>query len=106
MRLFLPALFVLSACQKEEQSAAVSGAELYRNACRRCHGDDGRGGPPIKGNAPKNLRDPAFQSAWSNDRIKQSIRDGNEKGMPPFRAVFTEAELEALVAHVRTLADK
>jgi mono/diheme cytochrome c family protein len=96
---------ILCACQKEQKGApAASGEELYRTACRRCHGDDGRGGPPIGGHSPKNLRDPGFQSAWGDDRIKQAIRDGNDKGMPPFRAVFTEDELTALVAHVRTFA--
>jgi mono/diheme cytochrome c family protein len=106
LKWILPLLLLTLACQNDKSDTAASGAELYRNACRRCHGEDGRGGPAVKGNAPKNLRDPAFQSAWSDDRIKQTIRDGNDKGMPPFRAVFTDTELSALVAHVRTLADR
>lgn len=106
-RLFVALCAVLgTACQKAEKPKfQVSGAEVYRSACRRCHGEDGHGGPPVNGNAPRNLRDKAFQASRTDEQLKEAIRSGNAKGMPPFRAAFTEEELTVLVAHVRTLVD-
>jgi quinoprotein glucose dehydrogenase len=106
-RIFVVCAFVVAtSCKQEEKPKfQVSGREVYRAACRRCHGDDGRGGPPVNGNAPKNLRDKAFQASRTDEQLKEAIRNGNAQGMPPFRAAFTEEELNALIAYVRTLVD-
>ncbi len=98
-------LLVLTGCKNRAASdePPQSGAELYRTACRRCHGDDGSGGPPVKGTSPRNLRDPKFQESHTDAQIVETIRNGTATGMPPFRAVFTQADLAALVAHVRGL---
>jgi mono/diheme cytochrome c family protein len=78
--------------------------ELFTTACSRCHGPEGRGGLPISegGPSPRNFHDHAFQTARTDDQIKQTIVNGKPPGMPPFGALFTEVQLTSLVAFVRT----
>ena len=107
---FLWALTVaacLSGCQhkssESESSAAVDGSIVFASACARCHGTDGCGTMatnPV--GTPRRLCDPVFQSAVSDAQIKQTILKG--KGMMPgFGDDYNEAQLAALVHHVRTL---
>ena len=78
--------------------------ELFHNVCARCHGQDGTGGPPDSlGNpGPKNFTDPLFQRSMTDAQIRSAIENGN-RGMPAFGAVFTPAQIDRLVLHVRKL---
>jgi mono/diheme cytochrome c family protein len=77
-------------------------ADIFHNVCARCHGQDGTGGPPDSlGNpGPKNFTDPMFQRSMTDAQIKNAIENGN-RAMPAFGAVFTPAQIDMLVAHVR-----
>lgn len=90
-------------CKKAEVGAA-QGRELFASACARCHGADGSGGLPSfdGGPAPRNFREHAFHEQRSDGQIKLTIVNGKGLGMPPFGATFTDAQLEALVAQVRS----
>jgi mono/diheme cytochrome c family protein len=80
-------------------------AKLYAAKCSNCHGGDGRG---------KDLRAtvetmPDFTSAaWQQKRkdkdISACIADGRDPLMPAFRDKLAKEEIEALTAHVRSLA--
>jgi len=79
--------------------------ELFHNACARCHGIDGTGGPPdsLGHPGPRNFTDPLFQRARTDGEIRKAILDGN-RGMPAFGPVFTSKQVDLLVAHVRKFA--
>ncbi|MBX3258355.1 MAG: cytochrome c [Labilithrix sp.] len=98
-------LFALAAigCKKSEPPTAGA-RELFTNACARCHGADGSGGVPAfeGGPAPRDFRDHDFQRARTDEQLKMTIRNGKGSGMPPFGASFTDAELAALVAQIRS----
>lgn len=73
-------------------------------ACARCHGWQGGGGLALSdgGPTPRNFRDPAFQASRTDDQIKRTIRNGTGTGMPAFGGTFDDAELDALVAKIRS----
>jgi mono/diheme cytochrome c family protein len=90
-----------------ENDTRAEAKQLFDSACGKCHGSDGRGGvPSAEGQpAPRNFRDAAFQASRSDDDLKKVIRSG--KGpMPPFGALFDEAQLGLLVAHIRGFGPK
>ena len=100
------ALLLAAACSKASGAAdPAEGARLFGAVCARCHGAEGSGGAVIAGTtiAPRNFRDPIFQSARTDADIKYVITNGKGTVMPPFKSAFKPAEIDALVAHIRSL---
>jgi mono/diheme cytochrome c family protein len=80
---------------------------LFDSACAKCHGSDGKGGvPSAEGQpAPRNFRDPEFHASRTDDQLKRAIRQG--KGpMPPFGALFDDAQTANLVLYIRSFNTK
>ena len=74
-----------------------SGAKLFHTYCTLCHGKDGRLGI----NGAKDLT----VSILTRDEMIALV--GNGKGvMAAYKNVLSPAEIEAVVAHVRTLHAK
>jgi len=79
-------------------SAAPDGARLYERHCSACHGLNGEGGVGIP------LALPSFQAAVGDDFLFTTIRHGRPgRVMPSFKSL-SDAQVEAIVAHIRTLA--
>ena len=89
-------------CSKKADPA--EGRTLFANACARCHGAEGSGGLPVfaGGPSPRNFHDHDFQNQRSDEQLKLTIVNGKGTSMPPFGTTFTDAQLCALVAHVRS----
>jgi len=71
------------------------GHPLYMLNCAHCHGTDARGdeGPDL------------HDVARSDARIASIIKDGKKGEMPKFGTKLSDAEVQALVAFVRSLKD-
>ena len=69
------------------------GRELFDRNCAHCHGDDARGdeGPSL------------YDLRKSNARISATIKQGIKGEMPAFGKKFADADIEALIAYLRTL---
>ena len=95
-----------AAANREERANAVSvslpavldgeakrGYNLFDRNCAHCHGEDARGdeGPNLH-----NL-------AKSDARIATIIKGGVKGEMPSFAKKFSDADLQALIAYLRTL---
>lgn len=81
---------------------AEDGGALYKAKCAMCHGPDGHGETPVgKTMKVKSLASPEVQKMSDAELIK-TITDGKNK-MPAFKGKLTEAEMKALVAHIRAL---
>lgn len=95
-------------CSKAAADEPIAGAPLFASTCARCHGVEGTGGPPLGDGqpAPRNLTDPAFHAARTDAQLAETIKAGKGGFMPPFREVYSDAQVEALVAHVRSLKRK
>lgn len=83
---------------------ARTAAALYSKHCATCHGKDGRAKTfKAKFNHARNLTEPGWQEAVSDERIFNSIANGRGKKMPSFAKKMTEAEIDSLVLLVRGL---
>jgi mono/diheme cytochrome c family protein len=71
------------------------GYTLFMLNCAHCHGTDARGdeGPDLHG------------VLKSDDRIASVIKNGKKGEMPKFSAKLSDAQVQALVAFVRSLKD-
>lgn len=96
----------LAGCERKVAGGKVDGAAVFSEACSRCHGD--KGVPPAALKAQmgaKDLTDPALQDRLKDADIAHQVRHGSaNKMMPAFpTAVIGDAQLTALIAHVRGL---
>jgi mono/diheme cytochrome c family protein len=74
----------------------TDGAELYQIACSTCHGLSGEG---LFGRELAN-------TGLMDSKIRSNILKGRlQSGMPAFDGMFTDAQLQALVDYVVSLAD-
>jgi mono/diheme cytochrome c family protein len=91
MRITMPNGFVSSA-------QTLSGKDLFKNNCARCHGETGTGG---KG---PNLTTEKKQAKWkdSDEKLVNKITKGGF-GMPKFGKKLMPEEIKAIAAYVRTL---
>jgi mono/diheme cytochrome c family protein len=104
----LAALAVLViACSKSDAAPAptLDGHALFVTTCSRCHGAEGTGGLPLweGGPSPRNFHDHAFHAQRTDGQLAETIKHGKGAGMPPFGGILNDAQVTALVAHVRSL---
>lgn len=81
-----------------EGAVGHSGARLYAQHCAACHGPDGRGGV----GAPLAL--PDFLATADDDYLAKTIRLGRPGRVMPAFQHLSDAEVGAIVAHVRGFA--
>jgi cytochrome c oxidase cbb3-type subunit 3 len=95
-------------CSKAQAEEPPDGALLFASTCSRCHGAKGTGGPPLGDGqpAPRNLTDPAFQASKTDEELVATVKNGKNGVMPSFKDVYSDAQIRALVRHVRTLKGK
>ena len=98
LHLVLACAFVVAATLPA--AAEVDGKALYESKCAMCHGKDGVAKPMAKGSA--NLNDPAYQKANDAAAIAKVVTEGRNK-MPAYKGKLTDAEIQAVAAHVKTL---
>lgn len=106
---------------KDAKPEALARAEtLYARDCAACHGPDGKGGGPAGKDLPGMQKvDPAmpkgpanFTDAGTllaaNDVLLQGkiLRGGMGTGMPEFGSLYTDEEMWALVAYLRSFLFK
>jgi mono/diheme cytochrome c family protein len=94
----------ISGCEKKAAPDRAQGKNLFESTCARCHGPEGNGGLPLfdGGPSPRNFHDHTFHASHTDEQIKLTIVNGKGIGMPPFGTTFTDVQLDALVAHVRS----
>ncbi len=87
---------------------AQAGRQLYQDHCASCHGDSGRGQPgaypPLAGNRAVTL-------ARTENLLQMVLYGGfgaattghpRPYGMPPFTQLLSDAEVAAVLSHIRT----
>ncbi len=88
---------------------AADVTENWSKHCASCHGKDGKGQTKAgKMAETKDLTGAAYQDSFTDQQAQQQIKDGlkdktGKERMKPFAGKLTDAEIQALVAHVRTL---
>lgn len=108
--------FLAIACGQSEQPKEpptpppvekFNAKNTFETSCAPCHGVGGKGDGPAAASLshkPANLTSQEIQ-AKSNDKLAATIRNGTEKGMPPWKQ-FSDEEIKALVKYLRELGKK
>jgi mono/diheme cytochrome c family protein len=87
---------------------AERGGKLYRDHCAQCHGDDGEGVPgaypALAGNRAVTLAVPAnlVQVVLGGGFPPATAGNPRPFGMPPFATVLSDAQVAAVITHIRT----
>lgn len=74
------------------------GYRLFADNCAACHGSDGQGGVGVP------LALPSFLSAVDDEYLRKTIRHGRAGRIMPAFKRFSDAEVDAIVAHIRSLS--
>ncbi len=80
--------------------AAPDGGELFHKHCAVCHGDDGKGGVGV----PLSL--PSFIDTVTDEYLKNTIRLGRPGRIMPAFPKLSDAQVNAIVEHMRAWSDK
>ena len=97
--------------RKASHEVIERGEQIYEANCVACHGDFGEGDGPAAGvlkPPPRDHTDKAYMSTLTDDDLKKVIVMGGAiKGRPlmPSHPQLRGAELDALVAYVRSLSE-
>ncbi len=89
--------------------AAPDGAAIYAEKCKKCHGEQGEGNPKALEKLCKGLEldqlklDPI--ATKSDEEVRKITLEGKDK-MPAYADKLTAEEIDAVVAHMRTLFPK
>jgi mono/diheme cytochrome c family protein len=103
--LLLAVVLALGACKgmKGEVPSRRDGERLFAAVCAKCHGEEGRGGIATDGGPPpRNFHDATFHATHTDAQLVDTIIKGKNNFMPAFGATFTDAQMQAIVAHIRT----
>lgn len=93
-RVFASAVLTIAGLVLWAGALHAGGKEIYAAKCKMCHGADGKGNAAIGA--------PAFNAA-NEATWKTTIRSGKGK-MPTFGAdKISDADLDAVIAHIKTL---
>ena len=91
-----------------DAAPADLGAKVFAQRCALCHGPNGHGdGPGSKALNPKprNFHDTAYMSSRTDAQLLATIHTG-KGAMPKWGGVLSEAEITAVLAHIRELGKK
>lgn len=97
MRLIL--LFILSLVMSGA-GAAPDGGQLFAEHCAVCHGEKGSGGVGTP------LALPSFLESVDDDFLRTTIRQGRPGRVMPAFSRLSDAQLDALVGHIRGWSGK
>ncbi len=86
----------------------ADGQDVYKEECKSCHGVNGA--PPERAKAKykkiKALGEDGFVSKLSQDSIVTILTKGIDKDMKSFKDKLSEAEMQAVAAYIKELAEK
>jgi cytochrome c oxidase cbb3-type subunit 3 len=80
--------------------SAPHGDELFARYCSSCHGLDGKGGVGIP------IALPSFLNSVSDEYLRKTIRNGRPGRIMPAFDSLSDAQVSAIVKHVRRWSDK
>ena len=105
-RIALALLAALAACSGDATGGAVEGPELFARLCSACHGPDGK--PPAAMELRLGVRDltaPELRARITPELVERQVRRGSDnKLMPSFQDLATDAQIKALAAYVASPA--
>jgi mono/diheme cytochrome c family protein len=104
-RKIVPALFLLSILFVALPLQAVDAAATFKAKCAACHGPDGAGDTTMGKKLGVRVLGSADVQKQTDDQLTAIISKGKGK-MPPYGGKIADADIAALVKHIRTFAKK
>lgn len=92
----LPLVLAALSLSSAWAAPATPGATLYSRNCAACHGEDGSGGIGV----PLSL--PSFQATVDDAYLRKTIRLGRTGRVMPAFNQLSDAEVDAIVSHLRS----
>ena len=80
----------------------ADGASLYKTKCAACHGEDGAGATTMGKKLGVRALGSAEVQKQTDAQLLAILKNGKNK-MPAYGGKIADADLSALVAHIRTL---
>jgi cytochrome c553 len=95
----------------QAQDVKVEAKANFEKFCAGCHGKDGKGDTKLGEKLEaRDYTDAKVQSTLKEEEMFKAIKEGLKKGdkvlMKPYNDKFTDAQIKALVAHIKTFAKK
>jgi cytochrome c oxidase cbb3-type subunit III len=85
----------------------AGGKALFTTKCALCHGAEGKRKPVIQKSKAHDFDDAAWQKEVTDEQLHKTITEGRPGTlMRAFGKELTPAQIDALVAYVRTFAPK
>jgi cytochrome c6 len=96
---------LLLTCLVGWSARAEDAGSIWATKCASCHGKDGKGGTMMgRKLAIKDLTDPKVQASFTDADATKTIKEGDStKKMKGFADKLSDADVTALVAHIRSL---
>lgn len=95
-----------AACSADATGGAVEGPALFAKLCSACHGPNGK--PPAAMELRLGVRDltaPELRARITPELVERQVRRGSEnKLMPAFQDLASDAQIKALAAYVASSA--
>jgi mono/diheme cytochrome c family protein len=102
----LALLAALAACSADATGGATEGPPLFAKLCSACHGPTGK--PPAAMELRLGVRDltaPELRARITPELVERQVRRGSEnKLMPSFVGLASDAQIKALAAYVASPA--
>lgn len=101
----LVAFALLAGCHDRIAGGRADGAAIFSEVCARCHGPEGEpDAASVARLGVKPLTSDHVQRQLADDDIRRQILRGSEnKQMPSFAGALSDAQIDVVIAHVRTL---
>ena len=102
----LPVFFVFAT------AAQIDGNQVYGKNCQKCHGPEGKGDGPaakfLKGQSMGDFTNGEEMSKYSDDDLYKLISEGGKavgksKIMTAYKDKLDEAQIRAVISHLKTL---
>jgi mono/diheme cytochrome c family protein len=86
---------------------AADAKDNYTKECAKCHGADGKGQTKMgKQSGAKDYTDPKVQAEMDDAkavaRVKEGLKEGGKEKMKAYADKFSEDDIKALVAYMRS----
>lgn len=100
------AVCAASACGRDATGGTVEGPALFAKLCSACHGETGKPPEPmVLRLGVRDLTAPELRARITPELVERQVRRGSEnKLMPAFEGLATDAQIKALAEYVASPA--
>jgi cytochrome c553 len=109
--IIIVALAVAAATARAQEAKPKDAKSNWTTLCKGCHGETGKGDTKLGQKLEvRDYTDPKVHAKLKDEEMFKAIKEGLKKGdntlMKPYSDKLSDAEIKALVAHMRSFGKK